>query len=70
MKKRIKVHAGSSREKIEKLNDGSLEIWIKEKAVDGKANKYLEKYLKTYFGKVVKIKSGFTSRNKVVEFEE
>ena len=64
---KIKVHTGSSQEKVEKIGEDNFEIWIKEKAVDNRANKYLEKFLKKYFGKVVKIKSGFTSRNKVVE---
>jgi uncharacterized protein (TIGR00251 family) len=45
-------------------------VWIKEKAVDNKANKYLEKFLKKYFGKEVVIKSGFTSRNKIIEILE
>ncbi|MCW8966318.1 MAG: DUF167 domain-containing protein [Candidatus Pacearchaeota archaeon] len=67
---RIKVHTNSSQEKIEKLNEDSYEVWIKEKAVDNKANKYLEKFLKKYFGKSVRIKSGFTSRNKIVEVIE
>jgi uncharacterized protein (TIGR00251 family) len=67
MKVKIKVHTNSSREKIEEVEEDSFEVWIKEKAIDGKANKYLEKYLGKYFGKKVVIKSGFTSRNKIVE---
>lgn len=69
MMKKIKVHANSSCEKIEKLDEGSYEVWIKEKAVDNKANKYLEKFLKKYFGQKVEIKSGFTSRNKIIELK-
>lgn len=67
VKKRIKVHSNSSQEKIEKISEDSLEIWIKEKAIDGKANKYLERFLKKYFDNEVRIVSGFTSRNKVIE---
>ena len=67
MKIKIKIHVGSSQEKVEKVGEDSYEVWIKEKAIDNKANSYLEKYLKKYFGKVVKIKSGFTSKNKIVE---
>ncbi len=44
-----------------------FEIWLKEKAVDGKANLELLKVLKKYFGKEVKIVKGFKSRRKVVE---
>ncbi len=70
MKIKIKVHTNSSQEKIEKIREGEFEVWIKEKAVDGKANKYLEKFLGKYFGKQIKITSGFTSRNKIVEVLE
>ena len=67
MKMKIKVHVGSSKEEIRKINDENYEIWLKESAVDNKANLKLIKILKKYFGREVKIKSGFTSRNKIVE---
>ena len=66
MKIKVKVHAGSSNEKIEKIDEG-YEIWLKEKAIEGKANLKLINILKKYFGKEVKIKSGFNSRNKIIE---
>ena len=68
MKLKIKVHANSSKEEVKEIN-GELNIWLKEKAVDGKANLMLVKILKKYFGCDVKIKSGFTSRIKVVEVQ-
>ena len=61
MKIKIKLHPNSSQEKIEKISDEDYEVWIKEKPIDGKANVELCKILKKYFGKPVKIKSGFTS---------
>lgn len=67
MKIKIKVHANSSNEKIDKLNDLEYEIWIKEKPIDGKANAYLEKFLKKYFRKDIKMISGFNSRIKFFE---
>jgi len=67
MKIKIKLHSNSSQEKISKISDGNYEVWLKEKAVDNRANLKLVKVLKKYFGKEVKIKSGFTSRMKVVE---
>lgn len=67
MKLHIKIHAGSSQEKINQFDDGSYEVWIKEKAIDGKANEYLIKFLKKYFGKEVSLVSGFTSKRKIVE---
>ena len=68
MKIKVKVHANSSKEEVKKVDEG-LEVWLKEKAVDGKANLMLVKILKKYFGCDVKIKSGFTSRIKVVEVQ-
>ncbi len=69
MKIKIKLHPNSSQEKIEKISDDNYGVWLKEKPLDGKANIELCKILKRYFGKSVKIKSGFTSRNKIIEVE-
>jgi len=69
MKLFVKLHPNSSQEKVVKLGEKNYEVWINEKPVDGKANNYLEKFLKKYFGKPVKIISGFTNRKKVVEVE-
>lgn len=63
---RVKVHPNSSQEKIEK-RDNFYEVWLKQKAVDGKANIELLKILSKHFGKEVGIKSGFAGRRKVVE---
>jgi len=66
----VLVHSNSSQEKVEKTSDKSYEVWIKEKPVDGKANLKLIKIIKKYFrAKKVEIKSGFTSRKKLVEVE-
>ncbi|MBR9702369.1 DUF167 domain-containing protein [Candidatus Pacearchaeota archaeon] len=67
MKLKVKLHPNSSQEKIEKISDMEYEVWIKEKPIDGKANVKLVKLLKKYLGKEVKIKSGLTSRRKIVE---
>jgi uncharacterized protein (TIGR00251 family) len=67
MKIKVKVHSNSSNEKINKLNDLEYEIWIKEKPIDGKANVYLEKFLRKYFRKDIKMISGFNSRIKFFE---
>ena len=65
MKHKIKVHVNSSQEKIEEKKD-FYEVWLKQKAIDGKANLELIKVLKKYFGKEVRITSGFASKIKVV----
>ncbi len=70
MKLKIKLHPNSSQEKIEKISETELEVWIKEKPIEGKANSALEKFLKKELNKKVKVVSGFTSRKKVVEVEE
>ncbi len=66
----IKLHPNSSKEEIKKISDGNFEVWIKEKAEKNKANMELIKLLKKYFKKSVKIKSGFSSRNKIVEIND
>ena len=67
MKIKLKVHSNSSQEKIIENSANSYEIWIKQKPIEGKANIYLEKLLKKHFKKDVKITSGLTSKNKIVE---
>ena len=67
MKIKVKIHPSSSQEKIERLGDNNYEVWLKEKPIEGKANKSLEKFFKKYFKKTVKIVSGLKSKNKVVE---
>lgn len=68
MKIKVKVHSGSSVEKIEKGED-FYEVWIKERAIEGKANRYLEKFLKSKIGSA-KVVSGFRSKIKFVEVED
>ena len=67
MNLKVKVHPGSSREEIKRIDEG-YEIWLKERAVDGRANTALIKLLKRYLSaEDVKIKSGLNSRRKIVE---
>ena len=68
MKYKIKVHTNSSKEEVVKKED-IYEVWIKEKPIQGKANIKLLKFLKKYFKRPVKIVSGFTSRNKIIELD-
>lgn len=70
MRIKIKLHPNSSQEKIKEIEkDNEYEVWIKEKPIEGKANEQLIKVLKKYFKKQVKINSGLTSRNKIVDIE-
>ena len=67
MKLHIKVKPNSSEQKIEKVDEDNYIVKLKSSPVDNKANLELTKLLKKYFGKEIKIKSGFTSRNKIIE---
>ena len=70
MKIKIKVHSGSTQEKIVKINEGEFEIWIKQKPIEGKANAVLEKLLGKYFNAESKIVSGLRSNKKIVEIKD
>lgn len=67
MKIKLKVHPNSSVDKFVKISDSEFEIWVKEKPLEGKANKYLEKFLKKETGISGRIVSGFNSRVKYFE---
>ena len=69
---KVKVHPGSTREEVRKINDGEFEIWILEKAIGGKANFSLIKILAKEFGVStgkIKIKT-LKGRKKIVEIIE
>jgi uncharacterized protein (TIGR00251 family) len=66
---KIKVKPHSGEQNIEE-KDGVYFVKLKSSATDGKANIELIKFLKKYFkADEVVIKSGFTSREKVVEMK-
>ncbi|MFA4952852.1 MAG: DUF167 domain-containing protein [Candidatus Pacearchaeota archaeon] len=66
MKIQIRVKANSRKQEIEKKDNFYL-VYLKSPAENNKANIELLKLLKKYFKAEVKIKSGFTSRNKIIE---
>ncbi|HEX4104467.1 MAG TPA: DUF167 domain-containing protein [Candidatus Paceibacterota bacterium] len=78
----MKAKPGAKTERVQKISDGlfankndlpSFTVAVKERAVDGRANRAIEKVLATYL-KVplsrVRIISGLTSREKIVEVAE
>ena len=72
MQKRVKVKPNSKQQKIEELADGSLIVYLKSPPVDGKANEELIKLLAKKFvvsKSSIRIKSGTTSRQKVIEID-
>ena len=69
MKIIINVKPNSFEDSVEKKEDGSFIVRVKERAQDGKANEKVIRLLSRYFGvsvSEVKIKN-FKSRRKVVE---
>ncbi|MTJ06542.1 DUF167 domain-containing protein [Anabaena sp. UHCC 0204] len=73
MQKKVKVKPNSKQQKIEELADGSLNVHLKSPPVDGKANEELIKLLAKKFDvpkSSIRIKSGTTSRQKLIEIDE
>ena len=72
MKKSIKVKPNSKQQKIIEQSDGSLLVYLKSPPVDGKANQELIKILAKQYDVTrsqVTIKSGLSTKNKLVEIE-
>ncbi len=72
MQQRIKVKPNSKQQQITEEADGSLTIRLKSPPVDGKANEELIKLLAKKFDvpkSFVHIKSGLSSRNKLIEID-
>ncbi|HIK05639.1 MAG TPA: DUF167 domain-containing protein [Trichormus sp. M33_DOE_039] len=73
MQKKVKVKPNSKQQKIEEQADGSLTVYLKSPPVDGKANEELIKLLADEFEvpkSHIRIKSGLSSRQKLIEIEE
>ena len=73
MQKRVKVKPNSQQQKIEELEDGSLNVHLKSPPIDGKANEELIKLLAKKFDvpkSSIRIKSGVTSRQKLIEIDK
>jgi uncharacterized protein (TIGR00251 family) len=66
---KIVVKANSSKNEISFDKERNLHVvYIKAKPEQGKANVEVEKFLSKHFGKQVRIKSGFSSKTKIVDF--
>jgi hypothetical protein len=65
---KVKVKPESKEEKIVKTGKNSFEIWVKEKAIENKANQKVREILSDYFkSKNIRLIKGFKSRNKIFE---
>ncbi len=70
MRINVKAKPGAREEKIEKLDESSFIVSVKEPPVQGRANQAIIKSLAEYFdvpSSSIRIISGHTSRQKVVE---
>lgn len=70
MKIFVKAKPSSREEKIEKIDDLNYVVSVKEPPVKGKANEAIRNALAIYFKTAsarVKIVSGYSSRNKIIE---
>ena len=70
----VKAKPGSKQgDKVTQNPDGSFDVHLKQKPVDGKANEALIKVLAKHFDvrqNDVEIISGFTARQKIVEVKK
>ena len=71
---RITVHAhpGARQERVELLPDGSVGVWVRAKAVEGRANAAIEQAVAAALGlkpRQVAVVGGATSRAKLLTLE-
>jgi uncharacterized protein (TIGR00251 family) len=65
----VRAHPGASREAVELRPDGTLEVWVRKPAVDGKANEALVELLAKRLGvprSAVRIVRGANGRTKTI----
>jgi uncharacterized protein YggU (UPF0235/DUF167 family) len=70
VKIKITVKPGAKQNAVEKTASGGLMIAVKERAIEGRANKAVLRSAAEYFNIApsrVKIVSGFVSRKKIIE---
>jgi hypothetical protein len=68
----VKAKPGARTEKVERIDDSHLLVSVKEPPIRGRANEAIVKALAGYFNTPVdriRIVSGHTSKQKVVEIE-
>ena len=70
MKINVKAKPNSREEKVEKIDESNYVVSVKEPPIKGQANEAIRNALAMYFktgSSCVKIISGYTSRNKIIE---
>lgn len=72
MKISVKVKVGAKVEKVEEIKKGSFLVSVKARPEKGKANLAVERVVAAHFGVSparVKVVSGSTSKNKILEIK-
>ena len=64
---KVKVFPKSGRGEVVSLSDSEYKVYLKSVPENNKANVELCKLLQRYFKSLVRIKTGLSSRNKIVE---
>lgn len=70
MKIFVKAKPNSKEEKVEKVDENNYIVSVKEPPIKGKANEAIRNALAVYFKTAsarVKIISGYSSKNKIIE---
>ena len=70
MKINVKAKPSSREEKVEKIDENNFVVSVKEPPEKGKANEAIRNALAVYFKTAsarVKIVSGYSARNKIIE---
>jgi len=73
MKIFVKAKPGAREEKVQKIDDSHYVVFVKELPEKGRANNAIKNALAVYFktgSAYVKIISGFSSKNKIIEIKK
>lgn len=72
MKIFVKAKPNSKEEKVERIDENNFVVCVKEPPIKGKANEAIRNALAVYFktgSSSIRIVSGYSSRNKIVEID-
>jgi uncharacterized protein YggU (UPF0235/DUF167 family) len=68
----VVAHPGAKVQRVALLDDGTLGVWVRARAVEGQANTAIERALAAALGlktRQVKIFGGLANRRKIVEID-
>lgn len=67
---KVKVISGAGEDRLIKKDKDSFEIWVKEKPIQGQANRAVTRKLVQYFNKEVRLIKGGKQSNKIFKVIE